>query len=131
MSSKTRLEVLSEQQEAALKKELDRVADRGTAVVSRALLVVGGLVLSYVVLESIFKKNKPLQKKQVKETSGDINSGQIQDSVIKSFFSEIAEELAREAMLTLLGIAKQKLTSYYNVKNRTVRETGGAEKQRP
>ncbi|QSE98616.1 hypothetical protein [Fulvivirga lutea] len=114
MNSKVKLESLSEEHEKELEKELEALTEKGRQLATNALMIAGGLALSYLVFKSIFSSEPKKKKKKVKRTEA-IEGEAIETEA--SMFGQIGSALAKEATVFLLGIAKEKLVEYLNSRN--------------
>ncbi|MEQ8924330.1 MAG: hypothetical protein RLO81_00880 [Fulvivirga sp.] len=114
MNSKVKLENLSKEQEKVLEKELEAISEKGRQLATNTLIIAGGLALSYLIFKALFSSETKKQKKKVKKTQ-EIEGEEIETDT--SVFGQISSTLAKEAMVFLLGLAKEKLVEYLNSRN--------------
>ncbi len=110
MSKKSALEELTRKQEIDLREELELVAEKGKSVLSNTFLVVGGLALTYMIFKALTSE-EPKKKKNI------VTSDKTKSDQSGTKFSHIVESLAEGASLFLLGMAKEKLAEYLNVRD--------------
>lgn len=117
MNGRQKLEQLSRNQEEEIEQELTELAEKGKHLATQALLIVGGLALSYMLFKAFdgssgkSKKKKKAAIKIVKDK--DVESEEEESSL----FGNISTKLATEAALFLLAIAKDRLVDYLNNRN--------------
>jgi hypothetical protein len=107
MSSITKLEKISNEQQKALENDFEIISEKGKTVTINALFIVGGLALSYLLFKTLAGGDKKNKKLKVALESDEIK---IEDS--PSFFNDIVQTLGREVAIILLDLAREKLMAY-------------------
>ena len=116
MSTRLKLERLSEEQEQSLEEEINKLSVKGRDLAINALFIAGGLALSYFLFQNLFGEKKSKKKKKGMSGKG-IEEEETQVSTSMATlgpFGNIAQNLAKEALLMLLVVAKDKLIEYLN-----------------
>ncbi len=116
MSTRLKLERLSEEQEQSLEEEINKLSVKGRDLAINALFIAGGLALSYFLFQNLFSEKKSKKKKKGMSVKAvEDEETQISTSMATvSPFGNIAQNLAKEALLMLLVLAKDKLIEYLN-----------------
>lgn len=109
MKSKAALEKLSDEQELKLTKELNRLSEKGSRIITNSLFIIGGMALTYSIFKIVIDDESPKKAKKVIKASKEAASKKS-----KSAFSEITQTFTEGAVLFLLGLAKEKLVEYLN-----------------
>ena len=123
VTSKSKLEQLSREQESELEMELDELVDKGKSLATTTVIIAGGLALTYLIYKSLFDEGKPKKKKKKRVVVEDGDEVIIEEE--SSIFGEITGTIAKEASIFLLEIAKQKLAEYLSARDEPAPATSG------
>ncbi|MTI38326.1 hypothetical protein [Fulvivirga lutimaris] len=110
MSLRAKLERQSEEEQKFIESEIIKISEKGKNIAINGLFIAGGLALSYLLFKYIVDDDEKPSKKAkpiiIKEDSSDEKS--------ESMFGGITKAIAKEALLLLLALAKDRLTIYLN-----------------
>lgn len=119
---KSRLIKRSAQQKAALGDEMNNASERTEKMISNALVIGGGLLVSYLVVRKLTKKSKSKKRKAKQKAMAapqyviadreEEEEEEAQPSVLASAIGQIGTVVASQATAFLLGIAQEKLMEY-------------------
>ena len=114
---KKKLIETSERHKREMQKEVSAITDKTEKALKNALIIGGSLALTYILISQIGisrKKRKKVKSKIVKNELEEDDEVIETSSGVPSFIKQIGENLASQATLILLDLAKDKLAEYLN-----------------
>ena len=114
---KKKLIETSERHKREMQKEVSAITDKTEKALKNALIIGGSLALTYILISQIGaskKKKKKVKSKIVKNELEEDDEVIETSSGVPSFIKQIGENLASQATLILLDLAKDKLAEYLN-----------------
>lgn len=114
---KKKLIETSERHKREMQKEVSAITDKTEKALKNALIIGGSLALTYILISQIGtsrKKRKKVKSKIVKNELEEDDEVVETSSGVPSFIKQIGENLASQATLILLDLAKDKLAEYLN-----------------
>lgn len=125
MNGRQKLEQLSRDKEEEIEQELGELAEKGKKIATQALLVVGGLALTYMIFKA-FDNGSGKSKKKKKAAIRMVKDKELDEAEEEtSWFGGISTKLATEAALLLLALAKDRLVDYLNTRNEPAKGNTG------
>jgi hypothetical protein len=114
---KKKLIETSNRHKMELQKELSAISDKTEATIKNALIIGGTLAVAYLLVSNIGSSVKSKRKKAKSKVINNIDDDDEtisteEHATIPSFLSQIGENLASQATLILLDLAKEKLAEY-------------------
>ena len=114
---KKKLIETSERHKREMQKEVSAITDKTEKALKNALIIGGSLALTYILISQLGssrKKRKKVKSKIVKNELEEDDEVIETSSGVPSFIKQIGENLASQATLILLDLAKDKLAEYLN-----------------
>ncbi len=114
---KKKLIETSERHKREMQKEVSAITDKTEKALKNALIIGGSLALTYILISQLGssrKKRKKVKSKIVKNELEEDDEVVETSSGVPSFIKQIGENLASQATLILLDLAKDKLAEYLN-----------------
>ena len=111
MSLRLKLEKQSEEEQKYLEEEIVKISEKGKNIAINGLFIAGGLALSYLLFKYFVDDEKPTKK--IKEAKLKATDTEVEVET-KSMFGGVTKAIAKEALLLLLALAKDRLTIYLN-----------------
>jgi hypothetical protein len=104
----------SDRHKRELQKELNSISDKTETTLKNALIIGGTLAVSYLIISQISsrKKKKNAKNKALNNPTNETIESFETSTTAPSFLSQLGENLATQATLILLDIAKEKLAEY-------------------
>jgi hypothetical protein len=115
---KKKLIETSNRHKMELQKELSAISDKTEATIKNALIIGGTLAVAYLLVRTIGSSVKSKRKKAKSKVINNIDDDDDETTPVEehtpmpSFLSQIGENLASQATLILLDLAKEKLAEY-------------------
>jgi hypothetical protein len=109
MSLRSKLERQSEEEQKYLEEEIIKISEKGKRIAINGLFITGGLALSYLLFKYFVDDSKPSKKNK----SLKIENNKSEEET-KSLFGGITKSLAKQALIILLTMSKDKLIEYLN-----------------
>lgn len=114
---KKKLIETSERHKREMQKEVSALTDKTEKALKNALIIGGSLALTYILISQIGtsrKKRKKVKSKIAKNELEEDDEVVETSSGVPNFIKQIGENLASQATLILLDLAKDKLAEYLN-----------------
>ncbi|MDZ4713970.1 MAG: hypothetical protein SH819_00740 [Cytophagales bacterium] len=109
---KKKLIASSERHRHALQKELSELSKKRDRILINTLVIGGTLAVTYLVVSSVFKKNKKNREKESGVTDDGSQEIEEQEEEAPSAFSQLGLRVLNKASEMLLGLAREKLSEY-------------------
>lgn len=113
---KKRLIEASTRHKLGLQRELNAISDKTEANIKNALIIGGTLAVTYLLVSKLGSSSKPKRKKAKSKTISNVDEDETTSvegpAPIPTFLSQLGENLASQATIILLDIAKEKLAEY-------------------
>ena len=111
MSLRLKLEKQSEEEQKYLEEEIMKISEKGKNIAINGLFIAGGLALSYLLFKYFVDDEKPTKKIKAAKLKATDTEVEVET---KSMFGGVTKAIAKEALLLLLALAKDRLTIYLN-----------------
>lgn len=108
-----------DQQQGALQDEIKVLSERTEKIITTALIAGGALVLAYVLYTELAPKKRKKTGKHKKKESEDESAIEIEQDDVREapgLIAQIGANVANQAVLFLLDMARAKLSDYVEAK---------------